>query len=258
MLSFKLNLMQKFCQIIFIINITINISFAQVSVLSGNNGYVTTQTANKSNNVTSKIEILPNKDTVMVYKYMSDLHEELALGTPFFKNASFSNGIIFADGTQISGDFFYNIFEENIQFSTNNFETSSLLKPDSFVIGNRNFLKLDKLFINAYKSYYEEIYNDEYNQVFKRNTCNFIANNIQKTGYDKNDRSLIGKFVKSAEYYFVRVNRLERVKKNINFCKQLGLFQKDLEWFAETKKLIFDNDKDVIELMKYYNTLFNN
>jgi hypothetical protein len=250
-------IMKKHIAIILIYFISQNNSIGQVTNMSGGFTYFPKH-ENPKSNIEAKIVTLHGKDTAMVYKFLNDFHEETYLGTPFFKNTSFDNELVYIDGFKTKGRVLYDLLSDKIQFSTDDFKTSNVIKPDSFTISTIKLTKLDHLFSNAYKTYYEEIYNDDYNQVFKRYICEIKSTRYINTGYDTKTENVTGKFVKSSEYFFVRANRLEHILKSNKFCKQLGLFQKDLEWFAEAKKLKFDNDKDIIELMKYYNTLFNN
>ncbi len=209
----------------------------------------------------TSIEVLADGQKVLIEKFNIAEKNTKYKGTPFFENVNFTSCTIYQNGLAQMGELLFNI-EKNqlVQFSDDNFKTLTIVRPDSFKIGNVKFVKLNGRYQDAGNQYYQEIYNDGQNQLYKLNLAKLKTPNktsqVSNVAYPINQlEKYDGYFEHTAEYYMPNGPYFIQIRPNGKFLNSLGFFSKDLDWYVSTKKLNLKNEKDIIDFVKYYSFL---
>ncbi|MES2794581.1 MAG: hypothetical protein V4683_01380 [Bacteroidota bacterium] len=212
----------------------------------------------------SRIEVLENKDTVFItksnYKNANtqniDEVEIMYKGTPIFKNAWFTNSVIYVDGLATKGIIAYNLLNHDIQFSAKDISHPVVVKPDSFLLAGYHFTQLGKKSKLTNTIYYERIFKNQKIGIYKVHNCNFRPKvDGQKTSYHVSTDDFEGSFIKSTDLFIYENGVLIEVKNNSAFYKYFVGKRTELEKFAKSNNLSAKKENDLIEIVKYYASL---
>lgn len=209
----------------------------------------------------SRIEVMPNKDTVFITKFnyrnpnttSIDEVEMVYLGTPLFQNAWYNNSIIYVDGAATKGNAAFNLTSSEVLFSAKDIANPVKVKPDSFLVAGHLFIHLQKKNILALNTYYEQIFKSPKNVLYKSYKCVYKPNAIhQQTGYDVLKNDYEGSFIKSYEFHYTENEQLIELRRNSSIFKAFGDRKNDVEKYAKKNNLNPKNEKDLVEIFKYY------
>lgn len=212
----------------------------------------------------SRIEVLENKDTVFIvkadYKNTNNQNiEEVEImykGTPIFKNAWFTNSIIYVDGLATKGIIAYNLLNHDIQFSPKDISKAVVVKPDSFLLAGSTFIQLGRKSKLTNTIYYEKIFKNQKIGLYKAHNCSFRPKvDGQKTSYHVSTNDFEGTFIKSTDLFLYEKDSLIEIKNNSGFYKQFGERKSELEKYAKNNNLSLKKEKDLVEILKYYASL---
>ena len=214
----------------------------------------------------SRIEVLPNKDTVLISKFVyqdpktfsRQYIEKTYLGTPFLKN-KWDRGILyFKDGSTVNGLLAYNLVNNLVYYSIGEVKDAIEAKPSGFTIGGVTFMKLDKGFENAFSGYFETIFVDTRLSLYKQYSCIYRPKITgDRLGYEPEGGVYEGAFDKSFSFFLGQNNNLAELKSNANIYRQFGEYRKAAEFYVKQNNLNLKKEQDLIQLIVYYASLLN-
>ena len=182
-------------------------------------------------------------------------------GSPY-ANEKFISGSIFKDDRPVLTKVFlrYNIFSDEIevQKSSNSSEDSyqALVKDPDMFVKIANDIYVFVLFEESVeKGSYFSIISEESNfDLYKKSEVDYSAPFYARTSYER-DRP--ASFNLANSYYLVAKNGAfyELPSNKSKISKVMGKKEKEVKSFIKKNRLDIKNEKDLIKLVKYYNSL---
>jgi len=206
----------------------------------------------------SRIEVNKGGDTVLVASYkafdavnkVNSTFSKMYKGTPFFKNGWFKGRTVEKNGVEASYVMLYNQQKGLLHVMVDPLLEAIVLKPAEFTIQNHRFILVKN-------QYYEPIYEGK-TMILKEHQCVLRLNrNLQNTGYEAsgNESEFEGEFIKTVKYFLYEDGKLSVIPSGKRFFKLFGNQAKEVELFAKDKQLVLTSEKDMIEIVKYFNPL---
>lgn len=208
----------------------------------------------------SRIEVRPNKDTVLISSYTTQNSKNstrnefdiVYKGTPYFQNGWYKSDIYFTEGSKpIRGTIAYNLINQKVMYALSGTSEAKESNPNSFIINGNHFLKLNDYFSNAGTYYYQKIHIGKY-QLFKAHLGIYTQlKSLDKSGYEPEPNEFEGEFTKFFKYYVAEGNQLVYLKNIKKYFKSKGLSSEKIEALLGNKKSDINNDTALIALFKY-------
>jgi hypothetical protein len=206
----------------------------------------------------SRIEINPNKDTVMISEYYNpntrtnapSRVEVIYKGTPLLNNVWEMGTVKIAKGSS-RGTMAYNLEKQLVYFMQKDGQNSIEIRPDEFEFRGYNFKRYDKEITAAGDDYYIKLFDGEI-ELFKKFSCIYRPSVIgEKNGYEQSGQGFEGEFVKKTEYYTVFHGKMQLINKRF---KVFDKKEDQAKAYAKENKLSLQKEADLIKIVNYLNT----
>lgn len=208
----------------------------------------------------SRIERMPNGDTVLVASYniqnaTQKTYQQITKtykGTPYFGNGWYQGNIIQDDGHKTSFRMAYNIQKRELYLLTGLTQEVSIVNPPMFELLNHSFKRYNGVYI-------ETIYRGTYS-LLKEHICKlFLAQAAQKTGYDSatDKDGYEGEFRKFAKFYLQIGNRIIEIKSRKTLIKYLEKNNIQLDEYIKSNRLNIKKEADLVKIFRYLDKDFN-
>jgi hypothetical protein len=206
----------------------------------------------------SKIEINPNKDTVMISEYYNrntrtNAPSKIELtykGTPLLNNVWEIGTLKIAQGTS-RGTMAYNLEKQVVYFMQKDGQNSIELRPDEFEFRGYTFKKYNKELTAAGDDYYIKLLEGE-NELYKKFSCIYRPSVIgEKNGYEQSGQGFEGEFIKKTEFYTVYHGKMQLIGKRF---KVFDTKEAKAKNFAKENNLSLQKESDLIKIFKFLNS----